>query len=207
MTSPQHRPSPQGQLIPDMGTARRPSAPKRRFFDVGFFLVLGVTLASGLAVFRRDGAGRVLEILGSGVDLITSIGPKVLAAVLLAAWLRLLLPKDKISKHFGGHQGLKGMSLAVLVGVILPGGPMTAFPLAVAFYEAGAGFGVLVAFVSSWLLLGANRTIVWEMAFFDYSLVGLRYGLCLPVPFLFGWGAQVFERRCPGLLARITRWP
>ncbi|WP_153770673.1 hypothetical protein [Labrenzia sp. CE80] len=68
---------------------------------------MGVTVVSGLAMFNRDGAGRVLEILGSGVYLITSIGLKVLSAVLLAAWLRLLLPKDKISKHFGGHHGLK----------------------------------------------------------------------------------------------------
>ncbi|GAB4525232.1 MAG: permease [Roseibium sp.] len=195
-----------GQLVPDIGSARRPDRPKRRLFDTGFLLVLAVAVVSGTLVWRRDGAARVQEILASGFDLVVSIGPKVMAAVLLAAWLRLLLPKEKISRHFGGKQGVRGMSLAVIVGVILPGGPMTAFPLSVAFFQAGAGFGVIVAFLSSWLLLGANRTIVWEMAFLDYHLVGLRYGVCLPLPFLFGWLAQVFEHRSPRLFRKVARW-
>jgi len=194
------------QLVPDISSARRPDRPKRRLFDAGFLMVLGVAVVSGALVWRRDGAEKVQEILTGGLDLILSISPKVAAAVLLAAWLRLLLPRDKISRHFGGKQGLRGMSLAVLIGIILPGGPMTAFPLAVAFFQAGAGFGVLVAFLSSWLLLGANRTIVWEMAFLDYHLVGQRYLISLPLPFLFGWLAQVFESRCPSLFERVARW-
>jgi len=199
-------PAPKGRLVPDEGTARRPTALKRKFVDSGFIVVLTVSLVSGVLVYRRDGLERVTQILSSGLDLMISIGPKVMAAVVLAAWLRRLLPREKISRHFGGRQGVRGLSLAVFVGIILPGGPMTAFPLAVAFFEAGAGFGVLIAFLSSWLLLGANRTIVWEMAFLDYHLVGLRYLACLPVPFLFAWWAQIFEHRCPGLMERITRW-
>ncbi len=206
MTRDQKDPSPESQLVPDGGSARRPGNPKRRMFDPGFFMVLAVSVAGALLVWRRDGAGRMIEISAEGIALIVSIGPKVMAAVLLAAWLRLLLPRDKIGKYLGGRQGVRGMSIAVILGIILPGGPMTAFPLSIALFQAGAGFGVLVAFLTSWLLLGANRTIVWEMAFLDYSLVGLRYALCLPLPFLFGGCAQLFETVLPDTFRKVVRW-
>ncbi len=206
MNLPHDVPDREKQLVPDTGTARTPRRPKRRHLDAGFLFVLCVSAVSAFLVWQRDGLARVLDILSSGGGLLVSIGPKVLAAMFLAAWLRLLLPRDKVGHYFGGQQGIRGMSLAVLVGIILPGGPMTAFPLAIAFFEAGAGFGVLVAFLSSWLLLGANRTIVWEMAFFSYDVVGLRYLVSLPVPFLMGWLAQVFERVLPDQFRKVTAW-
>lgn len=206
MSGSDSAPDPNSQLVPDDGSGRRPTSPKRRMVDGGFLTVLGVALISGFLVYRKEGWGRVTEIFGEGADLVISIGPKVMAAVVLAAWLRRLLPRDKIGRHFGGRQGLRGLSLAVFIGIILPGGPMTAFPLAVAFFQAGAGFGVLIAFLSSWMLLGANRTIVWEMAFLDYHVVGLRLLVCLPVPFLFAWIAQWIEHHRPDLLEKVTRW-
>lgn len=206
MSGSDSSPDPNSQLVPDDGSGRRPTSPKRRMVDGGFMTVLGVALISGFLVYRKEGWDRVTEIFGEGAELVVSIGPKVMAAVVLAAWLRRLLPRDKIGRHFGGRQGVRGLSLAVLVGIILPGGPMTAFPLAVAFFEAGAGFGVLIAFLSSWMLLGANRTIVWEMAFLDYHVVGLRLLVCLPVPFLFAWIAQWIEHHRPDLLEKVTRW-
>jgi len=184
-----------GQLIPDIGSARTPRHPaKRRMFDAGFLIISAIMfLAAGIVYYRR-GAQHVLDILAKDSALAIDIAPKVLAAVLLAAWLRRLLPKEVIARHFGHRSGLRGMSLAVVAGAILPGGPMTAFPLAVAFSQGGAALSVIVAFLTSWLLLSANRTIVWEMAFIDTHLVGWRLLLCLPVPFLLGLAAHHLYR-------------
>ena len=96
------------------------------------------------------------------------------------------------------------MSLAVFAGIILPGGPMTAFPLAIAFSQGGAALSVIVAFLTSWLLLSANRTIVWEMAFIDNQIVGWRLLLCLPVPYLLGFAAQYLYRGKALISDRIT---
>lgn len=179
------------QLIPDSGTARTPTKPaRRRMFDPGFLFVAAVMFTSAFIVYERKGLDHVLVLLGKGSGLMGSILPKIAAAVLIAAWLRRLLPKEMISRHFGQSNGLKGMTLAVLAGVILPGGPMTAFPLAVTFFEGGAAISVIVAFVSSWLLISSNRIIVWEMAFLDTSFVGWRLLYSLTLPFLLGWAAH-----------------
>lgn len=184
------------QLAPDIGSSRTPAQPTRRkMIDGGFAVVIAMALVSGVLVWIWRGPERFFEILGEDVGLIFSIAPKVIAAVLLAAWMRRLIPKEAIAKFFGGESGFLGLTLAVVAGVILPGGPMTAFPIAVAFGVAGADAGAAAAFLSSWLLLSANRTIVWEMAFIDHEVVGWRVLLSLPIPFLLGY------------IARLANWP
>jgi uncharacterized membrane protein YraQ (UPF0718 family) len=116
--------------------------------------------------------------------------PKLLAAVLLACWLRLMLPRAVIARYLGAGSGWRGLFIATGAGIVVPGGPMTAFPLSVAFLEGGADRGTVIAFVTAWLLLGVQRTIVWEMAFLDPELVGLRWLVSLPVPILLGWLAR-----------------
>lgn len=194
-----------GQLISDIGSARTPQHPrKRRLFDAGFLAVSAIMFAAVGIVYYRHGAQHVLDILAKDSVLALDIAPKVLAAVLLAAWLRRLLPKEVIARHFGHKSGIRGMSLAVFAGIILPGGPMTAFPLAIAFSQGGAALSVIVAFLTSWLLLSANRTIVWEMAFIDNQIVGWRLLLCLPVPYLLGFAAQYLYRGKALISDRIT---
>ena len=104
-----------GQLISDIGTARTPQHPKkRRVFDVGFLIVSAIMFAAVGIVYYRNGAQHVLDILAKDSILALDIAPKVLAAVLLAAWLRRILPKEVIARHFGHQSGIRGMSLAVL---------------------------------------------------------------------------------------------
>lgn len=180
------------QLASDIGSSRTPESPvKRRRIDGGFAVVIAVAVISGTLVLWRRGPERFFEIMVGDLGLILSIAPKIVAALLLAAWLRRLAPKETIARWFGSESGFTGMSLAVIAGIILPGGPMTAFPIAVAFGAAGAESGVAAAFLTSWLLLSANRTIVWEMAFIDHEVVGWRVLLSLPIPFIVGYAVRL----------------
>ncbi len=159
--------------------------------DGGFAVVIAMALISGVLVWLWRGPERFFEILGDDAGLVLSIAPKVIAAVLLAAWMRRLVPKEAVARFFGGESGFLGLTFAVVAGVILPGGPMTAFPIAVAFGVAGADAGAAAAFLTSWLLLSANRTIVWEMAFIDHEAVGWRVLISLPIPFIGGYVARL----------------
>ncbi len=180
----------EGQLIADAGTARRPETLKRRRIDGGFVFVVVVALCASTAVWILKGPERFFAVLGDDAQMLVDIAPKVVAAVLLAAWLRLLVPQAVIARQFGENSGLRGLLLAIGAGAIVPGGPMTAFPLAVSFGRAGADSGTVVAFLSSWLLVGFNRAVVWEMAFIDHSIVGWRMALCLPLTLLLGLAAR-----------------
>ena len=146
-----------------------------------------------------QGSVGLLEVLESDLWLLAAIAPKVLAGVLLAGLLTVLLPREKVAQWMGSRSGLRGLVLASLAGALLPGGPMMTFPLALALGVAGADIGTATAFISGWALLSVNRTLVWEMSFFESEFVFLRYGLSLLLPIALGWLARV-------LFGRSTAW-
>lgn len=179
--------------MPDHPQAER-RAP-RRGRDVGLLVVALVAIGAGALCYVLKGPDVFFAVLGDDLGLLLSILPKVLAGVLLAGLLAVLLPQDKVARWMGARSGLRGLFLAGFAGAILPGGPMMVFPLTVALGAAGADIGTATAFISGWALLNLNRTLVWEMSFFDPDFVFLRYGLSLVVPLLLGLAARAFFAR------------
>jgi uncharacterized membrane protein YraQ (UPF0718 family) len=179
--------------MPDHPSAER-RAP-RRARDVGLLVVALVAIGAGALCYVVKGPEVFFAVLGDDLGLLLSILPKVLAGVLLAGLLAVLLPQDKVARWMGARSGLRGLFLAGFAGAILPGGPMMVFPLTVALGAAGADIGTATAFISGWSLLNLNRTLVWEMSFFDHDFVFLRYGLSLVVPLLLGLAARALFAR------------
>ena len=87
-------------------------------------------------------------------------------------------------------------------GCILPGGPFTIYPVAVALLALGADAGAVVAFVTCWTLLGYARALVWELPFFGPDFVTWRIAAAVPLPILAGLAARAVvkpaERRGAG---------
>ena len=69
---------------------------------------------------------------------------------------------------------------------MLPGGPFTIYPVAGAFLVIGADAGTAIAFITSWMLLGYNRALVWELPFFGPEFVIWRIIVSIPLPILAG---------------------
>lgn len=169
------------------------------FKDIGFLFIAALALIAGTVVYVRDGTSKFLDILAKDALLLLTVLPKVAAGVLVAAFLRLLLPKEVVARWIGERSGLRGLALATLAGAIIPGGPMTIFPIATALYTSGADRGATIAFITSWLTLGINRAIVWELSFFGAEFVVIRMLVSLPVPILVGLAARALPFGRPGL--------
>jgi uncharacterized membrane protein YraQ (UPF0718 family) len=163
--------------------------------DVGFLFILVLSVGAAIGVYVRDGAERFLAILHDDALLWLTILPKVIAGVLVAAFLRILLPREVVARWIGERSGLKGLVVATLAGAIIPGGPMTIFPIATALYLSGADRGSTIAFITGWLTIGINRAIVWELSFFGPEFVILRTLVSLPVPILCGIAARMLPGR------------
>ena len=73
--------------------------------------------------------------------------------------------------------------LATLAGSVTPGGPASAFPPLAILAGTGADRGILVAYITSWALLGIQRIIVWDIPLMgiDFSMLRLLIGLPLPI--------------------------
>jgi len=118
----------------------------------------------------------------------------ILAAFFLSNALLLILPKDLIAQWIGREAGFKGILIGTLVGSITPGGPFLTFPILVAFYRAGAAVGPLIAFLTSWSLLGLQRIFIWEIPFLGFNFVLVRVIISLGVPILLGLiGQYIFD--------------
>ena len=170
--------------------------PRRRRKPVDWpTIAIAVLVAiSAALVWRRDGAGGMLEILQHDVALFGGILPRVLAGCLLGAFIAEILPHEKVSKSLGPSSGLKGLLIGTAFGAILPGGPFTAYPVASALLTVGADFGATIAMVVSWTLIGYGRAVAWELPIMGTDFTVWRIVISLPLPILAGLAARAAWR-------------
>ncbi len=174
-----------------------PSPPQRRrrhAFDWSTAAIALCAVAAAATVYWRDGAEHFLAIFGSDLTLFGEMLPKVLAGCLIGAFVTLLLPRELVARWVGHESGFTGLAVAALFGFILPGGPITIYPVAGAFLAMGADAGAVVAFIVSWTLIGYTRALVWELPFFGSEFVIWRIVEALPLPILAGVLARIAVR-------------
>lgn len=152
-------------------------------FGRSFWLfVAGAAATAGIcyAVLGPDAFASVVERNG---DLMADLLPRVAAAQVVAGFVWVLLPRDRMSQFMKNNRGKRGLVLATLAGSVTPGGPASAFPLLAILAGTGADRGILVAYITSWALLGIQRIIVWDIPLMgiDFSMLRLLIGLPLPI--------------------------
>ena len=150
--------------------------------------------AAAATVYIRDGRDHFFSILLGDVTLFAAMLPKVLAGCLIGAFVTLLLPRELVARWVGHESGFTGLLIAAFFGFLLPGGPITIYPVAGAFLVMGADAGAVVAFIVSWTLIGYTRALVWELPFFGSDFVIWRIVEALPLPIIAGLLARIVVR-------------
>lgn len=167
---------------------------KRKPFDWSTAGIGLVMTTAAVIVFFRDGRDRFLEILYHDLRLFADVLLKVAAGCLIGAFLARLLPRELVARWIGAESGFIGLLIATLLGAVLPGGPVTIYPIASAFLVVGADIGATIAFITSWTLLGYTRALVWEIPFFGLDFVIWRSLISLPLPIIAGMLARLLAR-------------
>lgn len=115
--------------------------------------------------------------------------PLLLLSFIIAGLAQVLIPKDLITRWLGTEAGFKGVLVGCVAGGLVPGAPYAVFPLVSALYQAGAGLGAVVGFVSAWSLWSVSRLPV-EMALIDPKPALVRYVVTFVVPPIAGLLAE-----------------
>ncbi len=102
-----------------------------------------------------------------------------------------ILPRDILADILGRDSGLRGLLLGTLAGAVMPGGPFVLFPILAVLLKAGAGVGPLVAFLSSWALLGFHRLIIYEAPILGWKFALCRMAASLIFPVIIGYFADL----------------
>lgn len=168
------------------------SSTPRKLIDGAFLFILGLALVSGAGVWLLKGPERFWDIFLTDTGFTISLLPKILAGVIIASALPFMMSRDRILRLVGPESGLRGLAIATAAGAIIPGGPSVTYPLTIGLMAAGADLGAGVALVSGWVLVGLNRTLIWELSFLPPEFVALRVALSLPGPILFGYAVRRF---------------
>jgi uncharacterized membrane protein YraQ (UPF0718 family) len=168
-----------------------PHRRRRRVFDWSTAAIAALALGAAASVYWRDGREHFLAILFGDLTLFGEMLPKVLAGCLIGSFVALLLPREMVARWVGHESGFPGLLIAALFGFILPGGPITIYPVAGAFLAMGADAGAVVTFIVSWTLIGYTRALVWELPFFGSDFVIWRIIGALPLPIVAGLLARI----------------
>lgn len=171
------------------------SRPRPRIFDLSTLVLAMLAGSAAFYIYRRDGLDAVLRIGLEDARLLMEMMPKVLGGCLIGAFVHLLVPGAMVVRWVGADSGMKGLVIATLCGILLPGGPFTIFPIAAAFLTLGAEAGAALAFISAWSLMGLNRSVIWEMPFMGVEFTLWRSFLALPLPLLLGLAVRLVTRR------------
>lgn len=150
---------------------------------LGFVLVMLAGLAA-YAHFRKRGAHGAAAFQAR--QQLWALAPRIPFALIAAECIGRLLPRDQVAALLGAHAGFGGTLFASLVGGFLPGGPMVAFPLAIALFRAGASQAPLVALITAWSLLAINRTLLFEVPLLGTRFTLSRIAVSAPLPILAG---------------------
>ena len=161
-----------------------------RILDRGVLAFAALAAASGAAVYIIKGAAVFSRALDDSFDLLLVVAPRVFAALLLAGFIQVLISRDIVARWIGERSGLLGIVIATAAGALTPGGPLTAFPIAVALLASGAARGTLVAYITAWAMLGVQRMLVWEIPFMGTDFALLRITCVAALPVLAGVVAQ-----------------
>ena len=156
-------------------------------------LLLATVAAILLAIaFWRGRDLPLAGLLAAGRTLWRNL-PILLLGFVIAGLVQVLVPKELVSRWLGAQAGIKGILIACAAGGLVPGSPYAVFPIVAALYQAGAGLGVVVGFISAWALWSVSRLPV-EMALIDPKAALVRYGITFVVPPIAGLLANFATR-------------
>ena len=110
----------------------------RQSLDSSLIAFALLAVSCGIAIYWFKGEATLRQSLVEGWELLKFILPRVGAAVLIAAFLQLLVPREVVSRLIGDKAGLRSVVIATIAGIFTPGGPLTCFPIVIALFTAGA---------------------------------------------------------------------
>jgi uncharacterized membrane protein YraQ (UPF0718 family) len=162
----------------------------RTSFGMSFWFFAAFALVMGILCYFVLGPEAFNEAVSNDLRQLLDILPRIVAALTLAGFIWILIPRDRFSNLVGRYRGFTGLVLAEIAGIITPGGPASAFPLLAIMGRAGADRGMLVTYITSWALLGIQRLLVWDLPFMGAEITTTRFLASLPLPIIAGLIAQ-----------------
>ena len=136
-------------------------------------IVMAVLAVALLIIGRMKGDGQHIEGMKFAVKLTFEILPLLFFAMVVAGMATVLIPQELLAKWVGAESGMRGIFIGTIAGALTPGGPFVSLPVVAGLFNAGAGAGTVVAFLTSWSIIAVSR-LPLEFGILGWRLTVLR---------------------------------
>ena len=89
----------------------------RRSFDKSLLVFAILASATGFAVYWFNGEAAFQRTVREAWDLLLFIMPRVGAAVIIAAFLQIIVPREVVSRLIGEKAGIGSVLIATIAGI------------------------------------------------------------------------------------------
>lgn len=160
-----------------------------RVLNIAVYVTVAVLAVSA---YLQGGNRHVLGV-SEGVKMLLVTLPTLVGALLIAGYIRVLLPESVIRAWLGEESGFKGVLAGYLAGAATIGGPFISFPIAASLYQAGASVGTVTIYITSWALWGGG-IIFYELSILGPRLFTIRIVVSILFPVAAGAAATFLAR-------------
>ncbi|HCW04175.1 MAG TPA: permease [Clostridium sp.] len=151
---------------------------KRYSFFISTFLII-----VGLIYVNKDiGLGSLELAKGSFIQMIKVLPPIMILLGLIDVWV----PRERMVRYMGDDSGLKGILLAMFVGMIGAGPMYAAFPFTAVLIKKGVKFSNVIIFLNTWSVLKIS-TVLFELSSLGYNFTLLRLIINIPAVIIMGY--------------------
>ena len=134
--------------------------------------------------------GTYITGLNNALKTMLSILPVLILAFVIIGMVNSLGLANNVKAMLGSDAGIKGISIATLGGMLTPGGPFVALPLAGTLLKSGAGIGPVIAYITAWSTWEIMRT-PFELSFLGWKYVLVKWSCIIILPIISGLTAQL----------------
>ncbi|SJZ53100.1 permease [Selenihalanaerobacter shriftii] len=137
--------------------------------------------------------GDQLHIKGLKVssNMLIKTAPLLIVAFILAGLIQVLIPQELIVEWLGAEAGVKGILIGWFAGLVTPGGPYVAFPLAVSIFKSGASLMAVITYVVAWSIWNIS-SLTFEVALIGPKFTVIRILSTAFIPPLIGMIIYIF---------------
>lgn len=160
--------------------------------DLTTQILVAIAIILLIYLLIKDSSLAIAGVKNAGMTLWKNL-VILLVGFLLAGLIQVIIPKEIIAKWLGNQAGFRAVLIGCVAGGLIPGSPYAAFPIAAGFYNAGAGLGAMVGYITAWSLWSVTRLPV-EIAIIDPKLALIRYGITFIFPPIAGFAAHLLSK-------------
>jgi uncharacterized membrane protein YraQ (UPF0718 family) len=171
---------------------------RRRRVDANLWILLGLTLAALAVAFARS-PELPLAGLRSSARLLGNVWLELALGFALAGLFDVLVSQQSLVRWLGEERSGRGILIAWVVGLLIPGGPYVFFPVAASLFAKGVSAGALITLITAKTLVSPIRMLTYEAPLVGWPLTLARFipGILLPpvVGVVGQWLFRIFQLR------------